>query len=341
MEKIAVIYGQYTVFWSSVVMTLAAGIAVCLFLALYLPVSGNVRAAAVLVPLAAAASVFGARLVHWYCREDSYESLLGALTDFSSGGYALAGVFGGCILAAVFVRILKITEDLPQMLDCMSVAGCGGIAVGRLSFFFNNGNRGMVLKGFQELPLAAAVTNPVSGLREYRLATFFLQSLGASVLFVLLMVFLIWEKKKSRRSGDTALVFLLCYGAVQVLLDSTRYDSLYFRSNGFVSVVQVLGALGIALAAAVFSVRLVRYRKWRFWYPGLWLALAALFGLGGYMEYYVQRRGHEAAFAYSVMGASLLGLVGLTLWIRALGESARQQYVLSKSREQEHEKAQP
>ena len=51
---------------------------------------------------------------------------------------------------------------------------------------------------------------------------------------------------------------------------------------------------------------------------GLWLALAALLGLGGYMEYHVQRHASEAAFAYSVMGACLVGLVALCLVIRRL-----------------------
>jgi len=43
-----------------------------------------------------------------------------------------------------------------------------------------------------------------------------------------------------------------------------------------------------------------------------------LLGLAGYMEYFVQRNGHRALLAYSVMGACLLGVVILGLIIRAL-----------------------
>ena len=41
-------------------------------------------------------------------------------------------------------------------------------------------------------------------------------------------------------------------------------------------------------------------------------------GCGGFMEYYVQRRGNEAAFAYSVMSGCLIGVILLTLLIRFL-----------------------
>ena len=111
----------------------------------------------------------------------------------------------------------------------------------------------------------------------------------------------------------------MCYGASQVVLDSTRYDSLFFRSNGFVSIVQVLGAVVLVLAIVVFAVRLVKSRGFAWWYVPVWLVQAAAIGGAGYMEYYVQRRGNEAVFAYSVMSACLAAVVALTLIQRLLG----------------------
>ena len=105
-------------------------------------------------------------------------------------------------------------------------------------------------------------------------------------------------------------------------MDSTRYDSLVFRSNGFVSIVQVLGALGLALAVVFFSVRMVKARGFRFWQVLLWLLIAGAIGGAGFMEYYVQRHGNEAVFAYSVMTACLLGAVLLTLVIRLTAVTA-------------------
>ena len=52
------------------------------------------------------------------------------------------------------------------------------------------------------------------------------------------------------------------------------------------------------------------------WMIPSWILMTGLFGCAGYMEYYVQRHGREAAFAYSVMGTCLLGIVvlGLIFW---------------------------
>lgn len=328
MEKIAFIYGEVFVYWSSILLTLGAAAAICVFLSLYLGNSGNAAAAAVCVPLALALSLALARLVHWYCRADSYAGLADAMTRYSTGGLALMGAFGGCALAAAVLRILGISRNLPEMLDCMSLAGGAGIAIGRLSAFFNTSDRGFLTEP-GKLPWISAVINPVSGAVEYRLATFLLQAMAAGVIFLVLLAFYLAVRKNHRyRDGDTCILFLLCYGVSQVLLDSTRYDSLFFRSNGFVSIVQVLGALAIGLAAAVFSVRLVKNRGFRRWYMAMWLGIAALLGLGGYMEYYVQRHGRETAFAYSVMGGCLLGLIVLILLIRRLAAAAEEKSLL-------------
>ena len=323
MEQIAFIYSSIFVYWSDILLVLGGTAAICMYLALYLQQEGSAAAGIVSIPLCTAFSLLLARFVHWYCRGDSYSSLTSALMDHTSGGYALAGVFAGCALAALLIRLVKLSDNLPRMLDCMAVAGSMGIAIGRFASFFNASDRGMLVTGFRGLPWAWTATNPVSGVQELRLATFFLQALAAAVIFLALLVFWLSQcRKQNAHWGDTCLIFLLCYGASQVLLDSTRYDSLYFRSNGFVSIVQVLGACGLGLAAIVFSVRLVRTRGWKKWYPGLWLGLAGLIGLGGFMEYFVQRYSHKAAIGYSIMAAALSGIIALTLVIRSLSVSA-------------------
>jgi len=321
MERIAFIYGETFIYWSSIILTLAAACAICTFVALYLPKSQNVRACAIVIPFSIVLSLILARLVHWYCRTDSYSSFLSAMTSFSNGGFALMGVFAGCFIVACFLRLMDTSENLPEMLDCMCIAGGAGIALGRLASLFNTSGRGQIVESVKSLPWVYPVTNAVSGVAEYRLATFMLQAMVVAVIFVAILVFwLRGQKKGTVKDGDAALLFLLCYGASQVILDSTRYDSLFFRSNGFVSIVQVLGAFGIGIPTILFSIRLVRQRGWKYWYLGLWALWAGLMGLGGYMEYYVQRHGDQAVFAYSVMSAALVALVALGCAIRYLAE---------------------
>ena len=320
MDRIAFIMGDTFVYWSSVVLTMAAATAICFFLAFYLGKSGNGVGAAVMVPLAMVASLALARLVHWYSRSDSYAGFEAAMTNYGSGGYALVGVFAGCLLAAVLLRMLYIVRNLPELLDCVCLAGSAGIAVGRLACFFNASDRGQIMASLRELPWVYPVTNAVSGAVEYRLATFVLQAMATGAIFVILtLIFLIGHGRKKLKDGDVTLLFLLLYGAAQAVLDSTRYDSLFLRSNGFVSIVQILSAAAIVLAAVTFSVRMVKQRRLRAWQFLLWLGMAAGLGCAGYMEYYVQRHGNQAAFAYSVMSAALGVVVVLVLITRGLG----------------------
>ena len=293
MDKIAFISGETIIYWNSIVYTLATAVAICFFLAFYLGRTGNAVAGFGAIPLSIFLGVVFARLVHWYSRADSYVDFTTAMTDYTSGGYALIGVF----------------------------AGCAGIAVGRLASLFNGSDRGNIVEGIRSLPFVYPVTNVVSGTVEYRLATFMLQAMVALVLLIVLSVFYLKGKGKVK-DGDTCLIFLLLYCASQVVLDSTRYDSLFFRSNGFVSIVQVFSALGLGLVIAIFSRRLVKASGFKVWYIFLWILIGSCIGGGGFMEYYVQRHGDQPVFAYSVMSAFLAGIVLLTLILRLLAVRA-------------------
>lgn len=320
MEKIAYIFGETFVYWQSIILTLAVVTAVCAFLALYLWKGCNALAAALAVPLALVTSVALSRLIHWYCQSAAYESFAAAMTEDAFGGYALMGAFAGCLLTAWLLKQLRIVKDLPRTLDCMFLAGMAGIAVGRLAYLFSASDRGMLMENLTTLPFAYPVVNTVTGAVEYRLATFMIQAMVAGVLFVgFLLFWLLGQRREKFRCGDTALLGLAFYGTSQIVLDSTRYDSLFLRSNGFVSVVQILGTGCLLTAIITFSIRMVKTAGWKKWYIGLWLGILALLVGAGYMEYYVQRHGDQALFAYSIMSACLGLALGVTVVIRWLG----------------------
>lgn len=321
MDRIAFIINETFIYWSPLILTLATVVAICFFLSFYLRKSGNGLAAACVVPLSLLASLYLARLIHWYCSADSYESMTSAMADLTAGNFALMGVFAGCVLMAAILRLLHIHRNLPEMLDCMALSGAAGIAIGRLACLFNTADRGMIMTNYTSLPVAYSVTNAVTGVVEYRLATFMFQAITTGIIFVALWLYWTLGNKKKRRDGDVCLLFLLLYGACQILLDSTRYDSLFMRSNGFISIVQILGCAGMVLAIVLFSVRMVKAMGFRFWHILLWLG--ALLGLGcaGYMEYHVQRHGDQAAFAYSIMSIGLTVTVAMTLVIRYIAVS--------------------
>lgn len=320
MGKIAFIIGESFIYWQSLILMLGAATAIFLFLALYIGKSGNAAGAAVMVPLALISSLLLARFFHWYCQTTAYESFSAAMRDWSTGGFALMGVFAGCLLTACLLRVVGLVRNLPEMTDCMVLAGAAGIAVGRLAFLYSPSDRGMILQGVTELPLAYPVINAVTGDIEYRLATFMLQAIVTGGIFlVLLIVWLAGQRSKKLPQGDVTLRFLVAYGAAQALFDSTRYDSLFLRSNGFVSAVQILSLLAIVTVIVIFSVRMVKAKGWKYGYIALWLAELASLGGAGYMEYYVQRHGDQALKAYSIMAACLIGTVLITALIRRMG----------------------
>lgn len=324
MEKVAFINGGTFIYWSSIILTFAVIAAVALFAGLYLWKSKNGMALSLTIPVALLLSVVIARWVHWYCLTDSYESLNAAMTDYTWGGYALMGAFMGCLLTAGIMRLLRISDNLPEMLDCMSIAGGIGIAVGRLASLFNASDRGQIVAESWGLPYAYPVTNAVSGAAENRLATFMLQSLSTAAIVALIVLYVVFclLRRKKLRDGDVTLLFLLLYGACQIILDSTRYDSLFMRSNGFVSIVQILSTAAVLVAIVTFSVRMVKARGFKWYFIPLWVLQLAVMGGAGYMEYYVQRHGDQAAFAYRNMGICLAVMVLIALIERAIAFSA-------------------
>ncbi len=314
MNKIAFIYGDTVLYWNSIIAALAVLAGILFYLAVYGKKYGSIAKGINTCPTAILLSLILSRIIHWYFRTDSYDGLLQAMTDFSGGGFALCGTFFGCSLAAWLCSRKENAARFWGMLDCMSIGGCAAISLGRLSCFFTAENRGDILNGITHLPLVSPILNPTSGIPEYRFATFLFQSIICGCIFAVLMLLFLSRKKK--QDGDITFLFLLLYCATQVVMDSTRYDALRLRSNGFISVVQVLSAAALLTVLILFTVRLVKKTGWQARYCLIWLAAAAGFGGAGYMEYHVQRHGNQAVFAYSMMSLCLCVIVvlGFLLW---------------------------
>lgn len=315
MNQVAFILNNTTVYWYSVILALSVLTGICLFMGICLYAGIRPLWAAGGALMAVVLSLPLSRLVYWYCRADSFQSLSQALTTPSSESFALAGAFFGCGLSALLAG--KASGKGWAMTDAMSLAGCGAIALGRMGNLFTAADRGQIVTEMTNLPWAYPVVNATAGTPEYRLATFCFQAIVAAALFVALAV--VFFSGRTRKGGVTVLFFMI-YGASQVLLDSTRYDSLYLRSNGFVSMVQVLSAVALVAGLVIVSVGAVRELGLKKRLIAAWTVIACLLGLAGYMEYFVQRHGKLAFFAYTVMEHSLVGILvlGVLLWRTAM-----------------------
>lgn len=313
MNKIAYIFDGFVINWSTIIIVLAVVSAVLVCFALAVRRPGYATALAVALPIAMVLGCILARIIHWYCRTDQYASFAQAFTDFSVGGFSLIGIVVGCLLAAVLVWAIGLAPSLGTLLDIMAPGAAVAIALGRLSFLFNYSDRGKVFienEANRRLPIGSAVINVSSGATEWRFATFFIQALVAAVIFVVVLALffllarLVLKNGKSA-AGSSFFVFMIVYFSTEILLDSTRYDALFLRSNGFVSLMQIFAAVIIVLSFIYLSVNSVRFNGLRWWHFVLWVVYLGSLGLAGYMEYYVQRHGNLYMFSYSLMATGL------------------------------------
>ncbi len=315
MDKVMMISGGEYFYWKPIILAIAAMAAALLAIGLRVWRGEKLLPLAFALPVGTVLSVFFARCIHWYCRFESYPSFVSALTELKGGGYSLMGVFFGVFLALLLARGLRLTRDLPSLLDCAAPAAALGVALGRLGDYFTAADRGKVIvadASLHRLPFAAAVVNGASGATEWRFATFAFQSMWCALLCLIFLIAALLPTKRKRPlvregwgRGNIFALFMVLYCCGQIVTDSTRYDALFLRSNGFVSLEQIVCAVAVFAILVVYSVRSLMIRRFRFWHPILWVLALGGLGAAGYMEYYVQRHGNEYIFAYSVMCAGL------------------------------------
>ena len=322
-DKVAFLADGQFIFWRSIIIAFAVLTAILAAVAARLWQKKSLSALLIALPIAIVLSIVFARFVHWYCRFESYESLSAAMKTLTGGGYSLIGVFFGVILACCLVRLLRVTDDLPALLDSISPAAALGIAVGRFSELFSVADRGKILVGnpaLQHLPFGSAVTNTISGAVEWRFATFCAQAVWCTLILLILTAY--WIAARQRKSGDLFLLFMMLYCLGQILLDSTRYDALFLRSNGFVSLEQIVCAVAVGAILALWSVKSIRAGGFRGSYVPLWILGVLGLGLVGGAEWFVQRKGDQYLLGYSGMTLGLLMVFFAGMFLKRAARAA-------------------
>ena len=322
--SIAIYSGSMVIYWSSIVIGLGLAACLCLSLALFTANGGRAAGMLLLLPLALLFSIPLCRALHWYCHMEQYTGFFAALTDYSSGSYCLPGALLGVWLAALLVHKLGFAPSTGALLDAFAPGAALAIAFIRLSAIFGSTCRSKITFTsplLRHLPLASAVTNSSGGV-DYRFATFFVQ-------FIIMLLLTLWLVKfygrragfpmrSGSRDGNVARMFLLSYSAVEIVLDSTRYDSSFFPFNSFISIAQVVGALCVLGILIYYSVHAVKARGLRFYHFALWFGFLLTLGAAGVSEYMVQRHGSWYLGCYAVMGVScyLMVLLVYQMYLR-------------------------
>ena len=276
MNNAMLVLGSLELYKSALVIALGAAACFALMAALY--PRGSFGAALWLFACAdIVLSVLFCRFLHYYCHSEQYASFWRAMTRYSTGGYVLVGA----VLAAALIR---------------------------LSALFNSTCRGKIAvktPWLRHLPLASPVLSS-SGAEDWRFATFFAEFLLLGVMFLLVLRFFFRRRRQpmkagQKKDGNVALFALLLAAAVELLCDSTRYDSSFLPFNGFVSISQIACGFCLLAPLAVWSVRSIRANgrgafHWAIW-AGWFFALAG----AGVSEYLVQRHGDWYLGCYAAM----------------------------------------
>jgi prolipoprotein diacylglyceryltransferase len=167
---------------------------------------------------------------------------------FFDGGYAMTGVLIGFtvsgiltakIMRAPYGRVLDAAAAALGVPLCMARLAEAETALGRGREIISEALRGSV---FFTVPDYGALRHAV-----YRY-----EAVAAAVLFGVMLFIL----HKKWQAGDKALLFIILYGAAQVVLESMRDD--FHMLWGFVRAQQIFAIFLPVTAAVIFSVRMYR-----------------------------------------------------------------------------------
>lgn len=314
---------DFAVFQMSAV-TISAGIllAVVLSCGLYARRKEGITAVLAMSVMGLVFGVVFSRFLHWYFTGEVYASFAAAFTDFNRGSFCLQGMFLGVWLAAFLTKKLRLTGSVSALLDAAAPGLCLLVAFIRLSALFNTTCRGRITVKtplFQRLPFAVASVD-AAGNVTWRFASFFIAFLAMLVVTIVVWRFYLtdeerWMKWPCPGDGNTVRFALVLYGAVEIIMDSTRNDSplMHFRFisqlnkfSAFISLAQIFAAVGILCVLIHYSRMSIKANGFKWYHPLLWLGfLVSLFGVGKLGEYNVQRYATYAK-CYAWMGASLI-----------------------------------
>ncbi len=255
---------------------------------------------------AAALSAFFGRLIYWYSHYEVYDGISGAFSSFERSFHE-AGIVLGFFAAAAASSFFLGSEFMKKMIGASSVGMMLFMTLMSLVSMFNDSDRGKAVITdiyHQRLPYSY-ITGISGGGNEYRTAVFFWKFILLGIVTIISFVLFIRNK--------TALYTYVCYFSAMALLDSARYDASFLRSNGFVSLMQIVAGVFLLITMIICLVLSIRKRRLhRFHFIFTLLFLIGI-GLVGYMEYYVQRHGDLYIFCYTVMGGACIAMAG-SVW---------------------------
>ena len=212
---------------------------------------------------------------------------LWAMVRADTGGYSMMGALIGACMGGILAAWIA-GQSPRRTLDFLAPALLLFVACERLGegFIEEFGvSRTLSDSLFEQTFLA------VEGEYGWHLRIYLIEFAVALALCAVLL----WDLKAKRREGDTFILFLLLFGASQILMESLRYDR-QMCVNTFVKVQQVIAMM--LLASGVIAVAARSWRKCRGWAIAALVSLLAAVGIGVGIEFMIDRTAVSHYFLY-------------------------------------------
>ena len=323
METVAIYYEGTTVYWSGIIM--AAGILAgfLVSLSLYVPRNKYGYGFCIYFPIAMYSALIFSRMFHWYCYKEQYESMSIALKDYTKGGFLMPGVLLGLWITALLLAPLTKKCSRFDILDPLAPGLALIIAIIKYCDRYSDLCRGKLIisnEKYCRLPYAVLTSEG-----NYRFATFFVTFMLMLCVFVILLFFYYLDSRLEKRKyfdnkGHVFRIFLVLYGAVEIVMDSTRYDAAHFyfpgealavlnKGTGFMGFSQLIGALcclGIFIYYLIISAKI---SKWNRKHTISLIVFVLGLAMGATSEYLVQRYFGYYKYWYLIQSVGVIMIV--------------------------------
>ncbi len=181
--------------------------------------------------------ILGARLYYVVFSWSQYRDYPLSVLFIWEGGLAIyGGLIAGLLTIVFFCRARKLS--VLQVCDILVPGVVLAQAIGRWGNYFNQEAYGLPLNNPALCFFPLGVLIPENGTMVWHMATFFYESILDFLIFIFLLLF---RRSIKRRHGDVFFAYLFLYGAVRLIVENFRMDSLYAGSD--IRVSQLLSAL--------------------------------------------------------------------------------------------------
>lgn len=214
-------------------------------------------------------AIVGARLYYVAFRWDYYSQDLTRIFNLREGGLAIyGGIIAAIIAVFIYTRIKKI--KLGPIADVAGPAIALGQCIGRWGNFFNREAFGDYCDGLfaMQLPLSAVRSNEITdtlwenivvvdGISYIQVhPTFLYESLWNLGVIIFLLLYM----KHRKFDGEVFLLYLFCYGAGRLWIESLRTDQLLLPVVG-IPVSQVVAVIMMIIAVVWIVTKRVLLKK--------------------------------------------------------------------------------